>query len=691
MTPSADPGAPELERARARALELRAQIRHHDHLYYVQARPEITDAEYDALLVELTTLEAQHPQLVTADSPTQRVGSDLDAGADPVHFPRRPHSVPMISLANSYDEAEVEAFHRRLEKLLGVVPDAYVVEPKIDGVAAAVRYVDGRLELGLTRGDGERGDEITANLRTIEDLPDSIDVELCRARFGASEFYEVRGEVYMPVAAFESFNRQREEQGQLVFANPRNATAGSLKTLDTEEVRKRPLRFWAYSMAVPGPATIGSHSAELDALEELGFPVPARRIATDPESLVAALRALEAERAGLPFLTDGAVIKLDDTSRWAELGSTAKSPRYALAFKFAAAQAITRLSSIEASVGRTGVVTPVANLEPVLLAGSTVARATLHNQDEIDRKDIREGDTVIIEKGGDVIPKVVRVVLEERASTSSAYRLPTHCPSCGTELFREEGQVALRCLNGACPAQVRGRILHFAARDAMNIEGLGEKWVDLFLTSGLVRDITDLYALRREQLAGLPGWGEKSADKLLGFLERSRERPLPNQIFALGLRHVGIAAARQLAQHFGNFAALRAASVEELATVEDFGALTAASVHAELLRNQRFHDACVQLGLLATTQERKVVAEVEASAFAARTFVLTGSLASMERREAQARIEALGGKVSSSVSKKTHVVVVGENSGSKAAKALELGLTTWTEDELVAALAEAES
>lgn len=674
---------------RARVEELRARIRHHDRLYYVEATPEISDAEYDALVAELAALEARHPELITADSPTQRVGSDLDPAQESANFPRRPHSVPMISLANSYDEAEVEAFHRRLERLLGEAPAAYVIEPKIDGVAAALRYVEGRLELGLTRGDGERGDEITANLRTIAQIPDSLDLARCRERFGDAEFYEVRGEVYMPVAEFEAFNRAREEEGLVGFANPRNATAGSLKTLDVEAVRKRPLRFWAYSMAVPGPARIGTHHAELEALAELGFPVPAHRIAHDLPKLMDALHALEVERATLAFLTDGAVIKLDDATRWAELGSTTKSPRYALAFKFAAEQSTTRLLSIEASVGRTGVVTPVANLEPVPLAGTTVARATLHNQDEIDRKDIREGDTVIIEKGGDVIPKVVRVVLESRRADSVPYHLPTSCPSCGTELFREEGQVALRCLNGACPAQLRGRILHFTARDAMNVEGLGEKWIDLFLERGLVRDITDLYGLDRDTLAALPGWGEKSADKLLHFLERSRERPLANQIFALGLRHVGIAAARQLARHFGDFASIRAASVDELEAVEDFGRITATSVHEELRRNVAFHDALLALGLLATTEERVTVAPD--TAFSGRSFVLTGTLATMERRQAQQRIEALGGKVTSSVSKKTHVVVVGDQPGSKADKAAELGLTVWNEDEFLAALSEAES
>ena len=493
-----DPAAQhDLESARARVEELRAEIRRHDDLYYRQAKPEISDRAYDVLVEELAALEDRYPELRSADSPTRQVGDDT-TGA----FERVEHSVPMISLANSYEREEVEAFHQRLTRLLGEEPGGYVVEPKIDGVAAALRYRDGRLQMGITRGDGTRGDVITANVRTIDDVPDAIDLDRAVELFGESSFFEVRGEVYMPDADFAAFNAKREEQGLESFRNPRNATAGSLKTLDVEAVRERPLRFWAYAMAVPGAAAIGTHAAELDALEDLGFPVPGeRRRVESLDELFAALDELGERRADLPYGIDGAVIKLDDATRWESLGSTAKSPRYALAYKFAAEQGITKLRSIEASVGRTGVVTPVANLEPVMLAGTQVSRATLHNQDEIDRKDIREGDTVVVEKGGDVIPKVVSVVLDERPKNAKPYRLPGTCPSCGSEVLREEGQVAVRCVNATCPAQRRGRILHFVGRDAMNIEGLGEKWVDLMLERDMVESPADLYRLELDS-----GW-----------------------------------------------------------------------------------------------------------------------------------------------------------------------------------------
>ncbi len=679
----ADPNA-DFDTARDRVAWLRAEIRRHDQLYYVKAKPEISDRAYDALVEELTALERRFPELLTEDSPTQRVGSDL-AGS----FERVEHSVPMISLANSYDADEVTAFHQRLTRLLGEEPDGYVVEPKIDGVAAALRYRDGELALGITRGDGTRGDVITENLRTVDDIPGSIDADRAVERFGESTFFEIRGEVYMPTAAFAAFNETREAQGLESFRNPRNATAGSLKTLDVAEVRKRPLHFWAYAMAVPGAPAIGTHAAELDALEELGFPVPERWRVTTLDELFEALRALGERRADLDYQIDGAVIKLDDATRWEELGSTAKSPRYALAYKFEAEQAVTRLESIEASVGRTGVVTPVANLDPVPIAGTTVARATLHNQDEIDRKDIREGDTVIVEKGGDVIPKVVGVVLEKRPADSEPYQLPDTCPSCGSKVYREEGQVAVRCLNAVCPAQLRGRVLHFVGRDAMNVEGLGEKWVDLMLERGMLEGPADLYRLQREDLVELPGWGEKSADKLLGFVERSKQRPLGNQIFALGLRHVGIAAARQLARHFGSFERLRAADVGDLEEVEDFGAITAKSLHEELQRNREVHDELVGLGLLAT-EEQVATPAAEDTAFTGRTFVLTGTLEAMERRDAKARIEERGGKVTGSVSGRTDVLVAGASAGSKLAKAQELDVEIWDEARFLRELGEEE-
>jgi DNA ligase (NAD+) len=678
------PGATSREQARRRVQALVDEIRRHDRLYYQEASPEITDEEYDALVRELEALENAFPDLRRDDSPTRRVGSDRLEG-----FVSLPHSVPMISLANSYETADVEAFHQRVARLLGRDPGAYVVEPKIDGVAAAVRYRSGELELGLTRGDGRRGDVITENIKTVTGMPPSIDAQLAAEVFGPSEVFEVRGEVYMPLSGFAAFNEEREAEGQVPFANPRNATAGTLKTLDTREVRRRPLHYWAYNMAVPGPQGLGSHWEELAALEKLGFPVAPQRERVDSlEEVFAALERLREVRDRLDYLIDGAVIKVDDTRVWEPLGSTAKSPRYALAFKFAAQQAHTRLKAIEASVGRTGVVTPVAILEPVELAGTTVSRATLHNQDEIDRKGVRVGDTVTIEKGGDVIPKVVEVLLEARPDGSRPYRLPAQCPSCGSTLVREEGEVATRCRNWDCPAQRRGRILHWTSRDAMDIEGLGERWVDLFLERGLVRAIPDLYRLRRQPLLELQGWGEKSADNLLRNIDRSRARPLANQIFALGLRTVGISAARHLARAFGNLSALRAASTDDLEKVEEFGAKTAAIVVNELKERGPLLDELVSLGLFATRDESATT--TENSPLRGKTIVLTGTLASMDRREATAKLRARGAKVTASVSGHTDIVVVGEDPGRKADKARELGIETWDEVRLRRVLGEAE-
>lgn len=676
MPASDDPRAPA-----QRAEDLRRQLHEHNRRYYVLAQPTISDREYDALLRELQELEEAHPEVRTPDSPTVLVGSDREPS-----FVTAAHSSPMISLANGYDRAEVEAFHERLVRLLDREPGAYVVEPKIDGVAAAVRYHRGVLQLGLTRGDGRRGDVITDNLATVEgiphdlDLPPSGDLDLTDL--------EVRGEVYMPRSQFAEFNESRIRDELPPFANPRNATAGTLKTLDVEEVKRRPLHFWAYAVATPATVAFGTHHAALERLAALGFPVnPLTRRAEGLDEVFAALTELEDARDDLDYQIDGAVLKLDDARVWEDLGATAKSPRWALAYKFAAEQAQTRLLRIDASVGRTGVVTPVAILEPVPVAGTTVSRASLHNQDEIDRKDIREGDTVVIEKGGDIIPKVVAVVDALRPAQSRPFRLPTRCPSCGAGLERREGEVALRCLNPSCPAQQLGRILHWSGRDAMDIEGLGERWVAHFLELGLLEDIVGLYHLDRDRLLELEGWGEKSVDNLLRNIQGSRERPLANQIFALGLRHVGISAAGQLARHFGSFARLRAATPEELVAVEEFGELTAGSVHAELRERAEQLDRLQAEGLLATTEEVRSV-EPDA-AFAGKTFVLTGTLPDLSRREAKERIEARGGKVTGSVSKKTDVVVVGEDAGSKAEKADALGIEMWDADALRAALGEA--
>ncbi len=676
-----------LEGARRRAQQLRAEIEHHNQLYYVDAQPEIDDQTFDRMLQELGELEARFPEIQDPNSPTRRVGSDLGP-APGGGFERAPHLTPMISLANSYEVAEVEAFHRRVQRLLGREAGPYVVEAKIDGVAAALRYQDGAFSVGLTRGDGREGDVITQNLRTLEDIPEAIGggASGFPFDFGREGLVEIRGEVYMPRAEFAAYNEVREAEGLEPFANPRNATAGSLKTLEVEEVRRRPLSYWAYAISWPQDAPLDTHRDELECLRSWGFPVLESRLAQNLEEIFEALEALRRERDRLPYLIDGAVIKVDDRSLWTQLGSTAKSPRYALAYKFAAERARTRLESIEVSVGRTGVITPVAHLEPVRLAGTLVSRATLHNQDEIERKDVRPGDFVFVEKGGDVIPKVVGVDLDAREGGVPPYRLPELCPSCGRALVREEGQVALRCTNLDCRAQRRGRLLHFVSRDAMNIEGLGEKGIDLLLAEGLLNSVADLFRLPRERLVALPGWGEKSADRVLEFVERARHRPLAPQIFALGLRHVGIAAAGQLARHFGDFASIRSATIEDFEAVEDFGTITATSLHQDLLANRDLLDELEALGLFATRETRSP--RKRTLPLAGKSFVLTGTLESMSRREAKDALEARGAKVSSSVSQKTSVLVVGEKPGSKADRARELGIEIWTEDRLRSALGE---
>ena len=677
---SASTSKPEvLAQARARVAELRARIERADRQYYVEADPELSDPQYDALQRELRELERRFPQLATADSPSQRVGSDRSVG-----FASLPHTRPMISLSNGYDWSEVEAFHERLTRLLDAPPSAYCVEPKIDGVAAAVRYRRGGFDLALTRGDGQHGDVISEQMRGVVGVASRLSQHAWRHELGAAEQVEVRGEVYMPLSGFAALNAERENEGLPLFANPRNLSAGSLKTLDLDVVRQRPLHFFAYGLW-PSPPTRPSHFAQLQLLRELGFQVSEHaRLAHTLEALRASLEELAILRPSLDYQIDGAVIQLDDTRRWDELGATSKAPRYALAYKFAAEEARTKLLRIEASVGRTGTVTPVAILEPVELAGTTVSRATLHNQDEIDRKDIRVGDVVLVAKGGDVIPKILASVPEERKKGARRYRLPTRCPSCGGPLWREPGEAALRCSNGNCPAQLQQRILHWAGRDAMDIEGLGERWVELFLERQLIASVADLYRLKRDALLELEGWGEKSADNLLAALKRSRQRGLAQQIFALGLRHVGVAAARQLARHFGDFAALRAADETILAEVEDFGAKTAQSVHEELRARRKELDELVSLGLFAQTEARKEV--LAHGAFAGKRVVLTGTLQRLPRRAAQELLERLGAKVMGSVSKQTDLVIVGDEAGSKADKAAQLGIECWDEAKFLAAI-----
>lgn len=679
-----DTQPPELDAARAEAATLRAELERHRRLYYVEAAPEISDGEYDALERRLHALESRWPELATAGTPTAEVGSDIDA-----RFPSLPHSRPMLSLANSYEPAEVDEFVERARRdLVGpaaALPLRLTVEPKIDGVALALRYRDGRLEAGLTRGDGRRGDVITANAETIDGVPRELPAGWERAfPAPAPRAFEARGEAYLALSRFDELNAARAEAGLEPLANPRNATAGTLKTLDVAEVRRRRLSAFFYQL-FPLPADDGAeapdfpdHSSELGAIAALGLPVnPFLRLADDTAAVRAHLDELQGLRDGLDYQIDGAVIKVDSRAQQLALGSTAKAPRWGVAYKFAAEEAVTRLRAITLQVGRTGVITPVAELEPVLLAGTTVARATLHNWDELERKDIRVGDTVVVAKGGDIIPKVLRVVAERRRGDEQQLPPPASCPVCGAGTVRREGEVALRCGNALCPAVTAGRLRHFAGRDACDIDGLGGRWIDLFLELGLVKGPADLFSLQREALAQLPGWGGKSADRLLAGLERAKARPWAAKVFALGIPQVGVSTALTLARHYPDIDALAAATAAQLGDLPDIGPVVGEQVSGFFAGpdGAALVAALREVGFFLEKEDLPPPLPVAGQTwFAGRTFVLTGTLEAMTRSEARAAIEALGGKVAGSISRATHVLVAGAKAGSKLDKARELGV-----------------
>ncbi len=676
--------------ARRRLAQLRAEIEHHRRLYYQDASPEISDEEYDALERELTALEAAHPELAAADSPTRQVGDDRDQ-----RFASAPHSRPMLSLQNSYDLEEVAAFDQRVRKDLGEqLTPRYTVEPKMDGVALAVRYRDGRLHLALTRGDGELGDVITANAATIADLPTELAPDRRRALPTGFDAFEARGEVYLGLRRFAALNAEREAEDLDPLATPRTATAGTLKTLDPEEVRRRGLSVVFYQLFPLDQddhwfeeADLTSHHEELELLASLGFPVnPELAVATDLAGLESALADLAARRHTFDHLIDGAVIKVDSMLQQRRLGWTSKAPRWGLAFKFPAEEATTSLLGITWQVGRTGVITPVAELEPVLLAGTTVARATLHNLDELERKDIRAGDRVIVAKGGDIIPKVLRSLPEARDGSQQPTAPPMACPVCSEPVQRPAGEVALRCTNPSCPAVLAGRLRHFVGRQAADIEGLGQRWIKLFLEEGWVKGLPDLFRLERAALAELPGWGEKSADKLLRAIAAAPDRPWAAKIFALGIPQVGITTATTLAREYANLDALLAADAESLADLHDIGPIVATAV-VEWFADPAVVRLLAELRDLGFFRDREHQPPPAASTgtgenpFAGHTFVLTGTLATMTRDQARSHIENLGGKVSGSVSKRTHALVAGAKAGSKLTKAEGLGVSVLEEDE----------
>ncbi len=654
------------EKASKRIEQLVRDLNEHSYRYYVLGAPSVSDEEFDRLMVELEELESAHPDLVPPDSPTRRVGSDLSGS-----FPAVRHEVPMLSLDNTYSEADLVEFDARLRRELPGEALDYLAELKVDGVALSLTYENGLLVRGVTRGDGVQGEEITPNVRTIRSIP-------LRLR-GSEDRCEIRGEVYLTREDFDAINKEREQREEPLFANPRNTAAGSLKMQDPRLVAERNLSFFAHGLRTPQPRH-DSHSESLDRLEQLGFPVNSeRRRCSTTDDIVAYWHEWDRDRESLPYEIDGIVVKLDALAQQARLGATAKSPRWAFAFKFSAERVRTRLLKIALQVGRTGVVTPVAELDPVLLAGSTVSRATLHNAEELERKDIREGDTVVLEKGGDVIPKVVAVVESERPRDARPFDFPETCPVCDSSLVKDESEVAIRCVNSGCAAQLKGRIRHFASRTAMDIEGLGHALVDQLVDTELVRDAGDLYALDVEKVAELERMAETSAHNLMNALERSKAHPFHSVLFALGIRHVGATVARTLADHFGSIDRLREASAEEIEAIHEIGGAIADSVHA-FLRDENNAAVIAKLRDAGLTLEGEKQSDAGPRPLEGMTVVVTGSLTRWGRQQAQDAVRSAGGKPTSSVSRKTDLVVAGENAGSKLEKAKELEIEVLDED-----------
>lgn len=647
--------------------DLRNTLHRHEHLYYVLDRPEVSDAEYDALMNRLRDLEAQHPELVTPDSPTQRVGGKPREG-----FVKVPHSAAMLSLDNALNEDELRAFDGRVRELLGEEPYRYVAELKLDGLSMAGHYRESRFVQAVTRGDGLVGEDVTENARTIRSLPLRTNSTLDR--------FEVRGETVMLRRAFEKLNQERDERGLSRFANPRNAAAGSLRVLDPSITASRRLEFYTYFLLVDGRPYYPSHWESLDALHKMGFKVNARRkLCRSLDELMAFCREWESKRDDLPYEIDGIVVKVDSVEQQIRLGFTAKAPRWAIAFKYAARQAVTTVESIDVQVGRTGALTPVARLTPVEVGGVTVSRATLHNEDEIARLGLQVGDSVVIERSGDVIPKVVRV--HTQGSRRRAFQIPKHCPVCGGKVVREEGEAASRCINTNCPARLKESILHFASRGVMNIDGLGDALVEQLVDRAIITSVADLYDLAVDRLAELDRMGRKSAANVVRNIERSKQNPLPRVINALGIRFVGERTALFLAEEFGDLDKIAAADADELQKAEEVGPKVAESIY-QFFREPRNQDLVERLRSAGLQFEYRVRRR-PAGPLAGLTFVLTGALSGLSREEARQRIEAAGGKVSTAVSKKTSFVVAGDEPGSKLDKARELGVEVIDEKRLI--------
>lgn len=653
---------------------LREQIRYHDYRYYVLDAPEITDAEYDRLLRRLQELEREYPQFITPDSPTQRVG-----GQPVSEFGQVTHRIPMLSLDNAYSEQELRDFDRRVRRLAGR-EISYVAEPKIDGLAVSLLYEAGSFVRGATRGDGQQGEDITANLRTIGSIPLKLRGD------NIPPLLEVRGEVYMDRRAFDELNQARGERGEPLFANPRNAAAGSLRQLDPRVTASRRLDVFFYALGYTEGLELEEHWEVLEYFRQIGLRVnPLIRCCATIDEVWEFCNEIGEKRKDLTYDIDGVVVKVNDLATQAELGATARSPRWAIAFKYPAEEATTVVKDIIVQVGRTGALTPLALLEPVEVAGSTVSRATLHNEDILRARDVRIGDTVIVRKAGDVIPEIVKPVESKRTGKEKIFTMPDHCPVCGAKAQRLPGEAVTRCVGKACPAQLIEGLVHFASRDALDIEGLGPALVRQLVEKGLVKDPSDLYHLRAEQLEGLERMGKKSAANLLEAIEASKERSLARVIYALGIRLVGEGAARELARHFGSMERLMEASPEEITAIPTIGEKIARSIR-EFMAESQNRRVIQRLAEAGVNMEGDKPAAVSTQPLAGKTFVLTGSLQNYSRKEASERIRALGGKVTSSVSKNTDYVVVGENPGSKLDRARELGIPTLNEDEFTALL-----
>jgi DNA ligase (NAD+) len=654
---------------------LREKIRHHEYLYYVLDSPKISDAEFDKLMQELQQLEAEHPALITADSPTQRVGGKPREG-----FVKVRHSSPMLSLDNTYNEDELRAWERRVHELTGRQDVDYVCELKLDGMSLSLGYDDGQLVRGITRGDGTVGEDVTLNVRTVRSVPLSILKEKLKEA-GIPVDFEVRGELLMPLAAFKKMNEEREAKGLSLFANPRNATAGTVRQLESKITAQRRLDFFAYLLLKNGRTYFDRHSKTLDALDVAGFKVnPHRKLVRSMEEVWNFIQEWEGKRDSLPYEIDGIVVKVDRVALQDELGYTGKAPRWAIAYKYAARAGITKLEDIRVQVGRTGKLTPVALLAPVSIGGTTVRNATLHNMDEIERLGVKIGDWVQVERGGDVIPKVAKVIEDkDHPRGTRRFEMPEKCPECGTRVVRTEGEVDYRCVNANCPAKLRETILHFASRGVMNIDGMGEALVNQLTERGLVNNVADIYKLTKKDLLGLERFADKSAQNILDEIEGSKKLPLERVIYGLGIRFVGERTAQFLAEHFGSMEALEKASVDELQNVNEVGPRIAESI-AEFFgvaANRKLVERLRDAGLTLTGAKKQ-----RGTTLTGKTFVLTGTLAKYTRDQAKKMIEDAGGKVTGSVSKKTDYVVAGSDAGSKLDKANQLGVRVIDEGEM---------